>query len=372
MTRLLIVTDPYQPSNWEDVECEDVREALAERFTQWPEHGRIYNLAGVGDTKRFVSMAMAGGLQSRDVTPRTEGDVERLGGLPGPLVAVVPPQDPVTIIIGIIIAVLAVAATLLLMPKVPELDGGDVRSPNNSLSQRSNRPRTGDRIPDIFGAVRSTPDLLAVPYRQFVNNLEVEISYMCVGRGEYEIEDVRDGDTLLEKLAGSGASFYAPDTSPNLGVPQLQIGSDIDDPLYSVVSINEVNDQTLRPANAGFAKGSSSIRFTSPNIIETTDVDMDFTDHFEDGDDLTIGGADFGGGAALLDAHVEDARFYADGKVEFATFDPTTKYEVGMNLAMSNAGFAGDDGAGGIIYIDVSGTYPILDVQPTYMMLDIT
>lgn len=373
MTRLVFAENPMDPRDWEAVETEDTLAYLFDRYRgQWPPATRIFNLEGFDEVERAAGPVLGAVLGSRDVTPTDEASIDRLARLEGPLLVATAPGDPITAIIAVVAVLLGVAASLFLIPKAPDIGNETFKSPNNALSDRKNRPRPTERIPDIFGTVRSTPDLLAVPYRQFVNNLEVEVSYMCVGRGAYEISDVRDGDTLLGELAGAGASFYGPDTSPNSGVPQLEIGSPIDDPVLSVVVINEVNAQVLRPTNAGYVKGNASVRFTAPDLIETNDGSLDFTDHFEDGDEITVGGANFGSTQPTnIDVFAESARFYPDGKVEFDTFDPTTKWIAGNTVVLSNAAFAGQDGGGNVVYVDVSGTYVILSVAADHIMLDI-
>ncbi len=122
-------------------------------------------------------------------------------------------------------------------------------SPNNQLSERSNEARTNARIPDIYGTVRSTPDLIASPYRIYENHQEIEISYMCIGRGHYDVTDIKDGDTLASSINGTSIEIYAPNTSPNSGTAQITIGEAIDDPLVTTTRINEVNGQVLYAPN---------------------------------------------------------------------------------------------------------------------------
>lgn len=87
-------------------------------------------------------------------------------------------------------------------------------SANNRMSERSNRARFNGRIPDIYGKVRSVPDLLAQTYIVYENNIPVEISYMCVGRGEYQLEDFRDGPILFSSISSAKIDVYGPYTSP--------------------------------------------------------------------------------------------------------------------------------------------------------------
>ena len=132
---------------------------------------------------------------------------------------------------------LAVSAALsivsmMLAPSPPNQTARNIRSesPNNGLSDRVNRERVNGRIPDIYGTVRSTPDLLCA-HRVFENHVEKEIAYMCIGRGAYEVSDIRDGTTPVADIAGASVAVYGPYTSPNGGQPQQVIGNQINVPV---------------------------------------------------------------------------------------------------------------------------------------------
>jgi len=56
------------------------------------------------------------------------------------------------------------------------------------------------RIEDIYGTVRSYPSLLQPVYSKYINNVQYEYSYMCIGRGWYAVDDVKDGETLLSEM----------------------------------------------------------------------------------------------------------------------------------------------------------------------------
>lgn len=347
MLSVIITSNPFALDEYVLHETDDLCALLQEQFSVWPENARIYHMQVAEDC---------------DVTPTDERSIKRLQQLEGTVYVVVYPGDPGTLaIVAIAIAVLSAAAFLFLTPKLPDM--GSAPSSNNSLSDRSNKARPNSRIPDIFGQVRSIPDLIAMPYRVYENNVEVEIAYMCVGRGSYELDDIRDGDTYISSIAGAGATFYGPNTSPNYGTPQLQIGSAITQDLYSVVKLNEVNGQTLKPPNSNAYKGVSNIRFNTPNLIQGTGAGFDFTKLFEDGQTLTIGNASFGGSYSYVTA-LEDARFYPDKTIEFDTFDPSSVFDVGQTLTITNATFTD-----GVTVVDLSGTYVIAAVDATTIEL---
>lgn len=111
--------------------------------------------------------------------------------------------------------------TYLNMPDVPQMNQ---KSGNNELSNRVNRERIKGRVPDPFGTNKCVPDLIAPPILYYKDDgIEVEDCLMCLGRGEFEITDIKDGDTFGSTIEGFSTSVYAPGMSL-IGTPQIQIG----------------------------------------------------------------------------------------------------------------------------------------------------
>lgn len=123
------------------------------------------------------------------------------------------------------------------------------KSPNNQLGARDNQVRVLDRVEDIFGRVKSIPSLMMPTYFKYVNHRQVEYGYYCVGRGYYDVSELRDGDTLLSDFSRASAAVYAPFTSPGHGTPQLQIGPAITDPVLTAQRNEQVDGITLQPLN---------------------------------------------------------------------------------------------------------------------------
>jgi len=350
MIDVIVTTDPFDIESYEHWETDDLIEFVRKEFAVWPEGARIYN----GNIA-----------ESCDVTPFDERSIKYLSTLDGPIYIVVYPESSIIITIAAIAAaVLSVAAIFLLKPKLPDL--GKSPSSNNELSERSNKARPNARIPDIFGRVRSVPDLVATPYRVFENSQEIEISYMCIGRGAYSIEDVRDGDTLLGSISGAGAAFYGPNTSPNSGTAQLQIGSAITQDLYDVVKINEVNGQTLAPPNRAVV--DKQMRFVAPNVIEN-DGTKDFTIDFTSGQTIGVSGAEFS--LTIGSEQISTSmRFEDGGIIRFETIDPTSYFAVSDTITLSNASFNGlDNGGVNYLFVDLFGTYVISAISSTTITL---
>lgn len=354
---VILGEDALSPTTWERHEIDDVCAFLASRYDKFPDTARIYH----------EQVA-----QDRDVTPADEHGIKRLQELKGTLYVVVYPGDPVTIIIAIVAVAAVAAAAFLLLPKIPNsaLRNTQTESPNNELSDRQNKPRPNSRVPDIFGTVRSTPDMIAVPYNVFVNHQELEYAYMCVGRGEYEVDpdEVKDDTTTISDLAGASVEVFAPYTSPNSGDdPQLRIGSAISEPVRSATRSNAVNGQVLRPPNADSYAASADVRFTSPDEIQLDAAsEADFTDMFDAGDTIVVTNAAYTSTISGSGVNTSRSiRFDESGYIEFETTN-TDVFSVGDTLQIIGAYFEYN---GGVNAIDLSGTYVVQGKTSTTITL---
>lgn len=291
MNKVTLIENAIDPQSWQTFECNNVCEFLVERFGTWPKNARIYH--------NYVA-------ESANVTPYDEAGIKRLNKLTGDFFVVIYPEGllVVLVIVAIALSAAAIIVGYLLRPSLPT--NQQSQSPNNSLTNRENRERLGQRIPDIFGELWATPDLIALPYRIFIGNKEVEYMYMCVGRGRYDVAEVRDDVTPLEQIDGAGCEIYAPFTSPNSGdQPQLRIGDPINTPIQNVKGYSSVNGQTLRAPNANKLKGSNNIRFTDDGTIQGSG-DIDFTDYFSPGSVtnpkyVVVGNSNYNGTYLILD-----------------------------------------------------------------------
>lgn len=350
---VVLALNSLEPKTWTTHEVENVLEFLKNQFVEWPETARIYN----GN----VSVAT-------DITPRNEQGIEALKKAEGPFYVIVYPAAPAAYAIYYVIAALVIAVTVLATQKIPTSASRNIQdqSSNNELSGRANKPRLNGRIPDIFGTVRSTPDLIALPYTIYENNVEVEYAYMCIGRGAYEVSDVKDDTTFISSISGSSIEVYAPFTSPNSGTPQLTIGNAIATPVLNVTRTNAVNGQVLRSPNDKTIVGQGDIRFVGPTDIELNPLsELDFTKEFEVGDILTISNA------SLNSSYITDQKTIIADSTGFFKFEiPSStlppEFSAGKELIISAALFNNSDLDGFLITtFDVSGTYEIQSVSHT-------
>ncbi|MDL2286225.1 hypothetical protein LJC24_02135 [Desulfococcaceae bacterium OttesenSCG-928-F15] len=278
MSRLIIIEDVLSdPSSWKQVETDDVAGALRDHFGTWPENARLYkdNVAACND-----------------VTPHNEETVAALQKMDGTFYVVVYPRGLASIIVAVVILVTAVAAMFLFKPKIPAptMRNTQSTSPNNELSARENEPRPNGRIPDIFGTVRSTPDLVCVPYNQYINHQEVEDCVMCIGRGQYEIHDMKDGETSVYEIDGTTVQAYLPNTNINTDMPYFRTGTPLTESAIMAARSNSVNGQILGAPNSKKFQGANDVRCRYPNIVESYGSST-FDGVFGAGDSVVLQGA---------------------------------------------------------------------------------
>ena len=119
-------------------------------------------------------------------------------------------------------------------PEIPEVEKPE-ESPNNGLTAQTNIARPLQRIPDIYGTNRVYPDLIAKSYFEFINNVKFQTEFLCIGRGEFQVDDLKSGDTLISDIVGASATVFGPSTGPA--------------ELLDVTESNEVNGQDVLGPN---------------------------------------------------------------------------------------------------------------------------
>ncbi|MDC5120076.1 host specificity factor TipJ family phage tail protein [Acinetobacter baumannii] len=281
LKKVIIVPDVYDRSTWSEAEVDDVLGYIYQQFDVWPENAKIYH----------NQIA-----ESCDVTPnhpkKIKAQIEHIQTLEGTFYVVIEPAW-LQFIYYAIVAIMAAYSiyTVLTMPKPQAQQAG---SANNELAQRSNQARLNGRIPDIFGRVRSYPDLIAQPYTYFddATGKEIEYCLMAIGRGYYQIEDCRDGTTEVSGIDGVSVSIYDPFTSI-VGTPIYQVGESFTELPLSVTKSSAINGQTLQYPNDQKIE-SNLIYFQYPNLIKATGSTIDLTTYFAANDIIAIYNAVYG------------------------------------------------------------------------------
>lgn len=167
-------------------------------------------------------------------------------------------------------------------------------SPNNSLTDRTNKSRPYQRTYDICGTVQCIPNDLMTVYRKYDDNGNViEFGYYDVGRGPLDTpaSGITDGDTRLSEITGSSAAVYGPFTSPNSGAPQTMVGNPITEGLYVTASSNEVDGAELKAANdltANIGDVATVSRVGNVATIVDPTGDSRFNDYMKVGDAIEL------------------------------------------------------------------------------------
>lgn len=310
----------------ESDEVEALLPWLVEHFEVWPDGARLYH----GPVS-----------QQTDVTPTCAEDVEALSNMPGPFTVLILPTTGFEV--QLVLFAVSLIATALLTPDIPNVAERTVRneSPNNGLSERSNQVRVNGRIPDIFGQVRSVPDVLQNAYKIFENHVEKEIGYLLVGKGAYDIpaDQIRDDTTPIQEIAGSSVEIYGPYTSPNSGnEPQLRIGNAINTLLLVTQRLQSVNGQELLAPNSGGSYRNDT-QFVSPNVVKSLNPLIDYTTMFVPGDQIEISEAAQSQGTFNYTA--AEAAFKAESATAFSLpGDLTADWAAGQILSLRNAGWS--------------------------------
>lgn len=167
-------------------------------------------------------------------------------------------------------------------------------SPNNSLTDRTNKSRPYQRTYDICGTVQCIPNDLMTVYRKYdANGNVIEFGFYDVGRGPLDTpaSGITDGDTRLSEITGSSAAVYGPFTSPNSGAPQTMVGNPITEGLYVTASSNEVDGAELKAANdltANIGDVATVSRVGNVATIVDPTGDSRFNDYMKVGDAIEL------------------------------------------------------------------------------------
>jgi hypothetical protein len=148
-------------------------------------------------------------------------------------------QQGTGLLVGLIVAVVAAVAVYVLMPKptIPNNLGAQKDSPNNSLTGQTNIARLYQAIPDIYGRVRVFPDLVEPSLIEYKDNIKTITELMCIGKGNYVVENMKYADTLLSTINGASHEVF----SPSEVIPMV----------YTAVGSPDVDGQEITPPNLG-------------------------------------------------------------------------------------------------------------------------
>lgn len=144
-----------------------------------------------------------------------------------------PAGDPLTTIL-IITAVLAAAVVIALTPKLNNVPvpGDSTSSQSNQLNSSTNTYlRIGDAIDDNAGQIVKTPKFLQRSYYEYdAAGRRIFTEYFLIGRGQYDAEQPKEGDTPFDTIPGYEYEYLPPGSHPTtlLNVSRNPSTTDID------------------------------------------------------------------------------------------------------------------------------------------------
>lgn len=178
MIKIIYKQDPLSEEKTIE-QAQTIGQWLTSKYEHMPEHVRIFHNPSDMENAE-ISIA-------NEVTPKNAHDLKQLDFLPGTFIVIENPKgvDPITIAWAVVISLVVGVAVAFLMPAPSVVqtnqNNNQSSSANNELSNRENKTRVNGRIADIYGAAHDTPDLIAVPYKVYENNVEVEHLVGCIG-----------------------------------------------------------------------------------------------------------------------------------------------------------------------------------------------
>lgn len=254
-------------------------------LTEWMEVREEYPAA------RLYSGAIC---VQNDITPKTKLEAWALKDVTGDYQVLCHAGEPTTLLL--IAAVISIGSAIYTYMNMPEMSTPQDTSgsPNNSLAQRQNKHRVGERSPDIYGKRKSIPDLVSSIYRYYKDKVQVEECLLCFGTGWFEIEEdsIKEGETPVNTIEGASISIYEPGVSLVSESPQIQIGAAFNElPLVTKQVSSIDGKQTLKSPSDGYLV-YQGVSFTAPNKVKASSAN--FTDKFNAGEKIDIRNVIFG------------------------------------------------------------------------------
>lgn len=111
------------------------------------------------------------------------------------------------VIAALISAAVSYLVSALTKPK-PRDSNAKSASPSYSIQLDQNAARLGDIVPVCYGRNRIMPDIASQPYSEFVNHNERAYMILCMGMGEFHINDVYVGESRVRDLPQGNVVYW--------------------------------------------------------------------------------------------------------------------------------------------------------------------
>src|SRR5690606_36902831 len=124
---------------------------------------------------------------------------------------------------------------------------------------------------------------------------EYEVQFLCVGAGEYQLEDVRDGTIPAANISGEQLDFYKNGAAPGFGSPYMNIGGSVNLSQFPVMvaqASNEADGPEVKPPNyADISKATFKIYSAGEidtSIESSTSTTIDWSERAPVGSTVTL------------------------------------------------------------------------------------
>lgn len=172
----------------------------------------------------------------------------------------------------------------LIRDPVPSLSNRSIASqqaasPTYNISAQGNQARIGQAIPVMYGRNMIYMDFAAQPYTEYAGNEQYLFQLFAIGQGEYDIEQIRLEDTIIENdVIQNGQIQSAVGSFEEI---QYQICYNQDITLFpaNVNNSVEVSGQESESVNGTYSQSGTTITVTKTNhgYLATEPVYLNFT-----------------------------------------------------------------------------------------------
>jgi hypothetical protein len=132
------------------------------------------------------------------------------------------------VVIGLIIAIIIAAAIYFFLDtNIPNINGLPEADPVYTLKGQQNQIKQGEPVEKHYGQVRHWPSYASRPYNQFIGDDQWLYALLCIGAGEYIVDEILIDDTPLSNFENAEYQICKPGQKVTLFPTHVQTSSEI-------------------------------------------------------------------------------------------------------------------------------------------------
>jgi len=193
MAVIRFIPDPFKPHRWVERDCANGIPAIDAVRATFPEHLDA----------AVIILRNARRLHGDEVLEAGDSIVVGIA----PEGAAFGAAVLKAVISALISAAVSYLVSALTKPK-PRNSNAKSASPSYSIQLDQNAARLSDIVPVIYGRVRAMPDIASQPYSEFNNHNERAYMILCLGMGEFTINDVYVGESRVRDLPEGNVRYW--------------------------------------------------------------------------------------------------------------------------------------------------------------------